>query len=124
MDNTSLEKLINEANLLLVRAENELEKPQKEMVPFAACQTAKSSMFKLLQAYLVKNKVEVADSDNLVHLYDKCKNYNSGFVNIQIKKMGCVSGIHCDMEEYCMEPRSVTECVNHAKGIRKLLYQS
>jgi len=124
MDNTSLEKLINEANLLLVRAEDELEKPQKEMLPFAACQTAKSSMFKLLQAYLVKNKIKIADDDNLVSLYDKCKNYNVAFVDIQIQKMGCVSGTHCDMEEYCMESQYVTECVNSAKDIRTLLYQS
>ncbi len=124
MDNLALEKLINEANLLLVRAESELEKPQKEMLPFAACQTAKSSMFKLLQAFLVKNKVEIAEDDNLVNLYDKCKNYNAAFVDIQIQKMGCVSGTHCDMEEYCMELQYVTECVNRAKGIRKLLYQT
>ncbi|MCF6360519.1 MAG: hypothetical protein L3J29_07130 [Cyclobacteriaceae bacterium] len=124
MNNVELEKLINEANLLLVRAENELQKPQKEMVSFAACQTAKLSIFKLLKAYLVKNKVEIADSDNLVHLYDKCKNYNGGFVDIQLKNMDCVSGTHCAMEEYCIEPRYVTKCVNHAKNIRALLYQS
>lgn len=124
MDNLALEKLINEANLLLVRAENELQKPQGEMLPFAACQTAKTSMFKLLQAYLVKNKVEISESDNLVLLYDRCKRFNDAFVNIKVEQMGCVSGTHCDMEEYCMESHYVIECVDKAKDIRKLLYQS
>ncbi len=123
MNNLALEKLINEANLLLVRAEDELEKPQKEMVPFAACQTAKLSILKLLQAYLAKNKIKVDASDSLVHLYNKCKKYNSAFININIQKMGCVSGTHCSMEEYCMEPQYVTECVGWAKDIRTLLYQ-
>lgn len=124
MDNLALEKLINEANLLLIRAENELEKPQKEMVSFAACQTSKLSIFKFLKAYLAKNKVKITDSDSLMHLYDKCKKYNGSFIDIQIQKMGCVSDTHCDMEEYCMEPEYVVECVNRAKDIRRLLYQS
>ena len=63
MNNLALEKLINEANLLLVRAEEELQKPQREMVSFAACQMAKLSMFNLLKAYLVKHKIEVAETD-------------------------------------------------------------
>ncbi len=124
MDNLALEKLINEANLLLVRAESELQKPQGEMLPFAACQTAKSSMFKLLEANLVKNKMAISVSDSLVSLYDKCKKYNTSFIDIDIDKMGCVSGSHCNMEEYCMEPKYVTECVSRAKAIRTLLYQS
>ena len=124
MDNLALEKLISEASLLLVRAEEELQKPHREMLSFAACQTAKLSMFKLLKAYLIKHKIEVADSDNLVHLYDKCKTYNAAFTEIDIQKMGCVSGAHCDMEEYCMETGYVIECVDKAKSIRTLLYQT
>ena len=124
MNNLALEKLINEANLLLVRAEEELQKPQREMVSFAACQTAKLSMFSLLKAYLVKHKIEVAETDNLVHLYDKCKKYNAAFTDIDIQKMGCVSGTHCDMEEYCMETGYVIECVEKAKSIRTLLYHT
>jgi len=124
MNNLALEKLINEANLLLVRAEEELQKPQSEMVSFAACQTAKLSMFNLLKAYLVKHKIEVIETDNLVHLYDKCKKYNAAFIEVDIQKMGCVSGTHCDMEEYCMETGYVIECVNKAKIIRTLLYHT
>lgn len=124
MNNLALEKLINEANLLLVRAEEELQKPHREMVSFAACQTAKSSIFNLLKAYLVKHKINVADTDNLVHLYDKCKQYNASFLDIDIQKMGCVSGTHCNMEEYCMEQGYVIECVDKAKNIRTLLYQT
>ncbi len=124
MDNLALEKLINEANLLLIRAEEELQKPHREMLSFAACQTAKSSMFFLLKAYLVKHKIKVSDKDNLVHLYDKCKKYNAEFVSINIQKMGCVSGTHCDMEEYCMETSYVIECVDKAKRIRTLFYQT
>jgi len=124
MDNLALEKLINEANLLLVRAEDELQKPQGEMLPFAACQTAKSSMFNLLKAYLLKHKIEVSETDNLVSLYDKCKKYNTAFVDVDIQKMNCVTGTHCDMEEYCMEPKYVTQCVSRAKDIRTLLYQT
>lgn len=124
MDNLALEKLINEASLLLVRAEEELEKPQREMLSFAACQTAKLSIFKLLKAYLLKHKVALTESDNLVQLYNKCKKYNVAFTDIDIQKMGCVSGTHCDMEEYCMETGYVIECVDKAKSIRTLLYQT
>jgi HEPN domain-containing protein len=124
MNNLALEKLINEANLLLVRAEEELQKPQTEMVSFAACQTAKLSIFKLLKAYLIKHKVDVNGSDNLVHLYDKCKKYNAAFIEVNIPKMDCVSGSHCDMEEYCMESNYVIDCVDKAKSIRTLLYQT
>ena len=124
MDNLALEKLINEASLLLVRAEEELQKPHKEMLSFAACQTAKLSMFKLLKAYSVKNKIGITESDNLAKLYEKCKRYNTAFEEIDIPKMGCVSGTHCDMEEYCMEVGYVIECVDKAKKIRKLLYQN
>lgn len=124
MDNLALEKLINEANLLLVRAEEELQKPHREMLSFAACQTAKLSMFKLLKAYLVKHKIIVSESDNLVHLFNKCKKYNPSFASINIHKMGCVKGNHCDMEEYCMDMGYVIECVEKAKSIRTLLYQT
>ncbi len=124
MDNLALEKLINEANLLLIRAEEELQKPQREIVSFAACQTAKLSLFKLLTAYLVKHKIKVVETDNLINLYDKCKKYNTAFTHINIQNMGCVSGTHCDMKEYCMEPQYVSECVDKAKNIRTLLYQT
>ena len=123
MDNLALEKLINEANLLLVRAEEELQKPKDEMMSFASCQTAKLSMFKLLKAYLVKHKIEVKEEENLVQLYDKCRAYNTAFNSIPIQEMGCVSGSHCSMEEYCMDFKYVMQCVDKAKNIRKLLYQ-
>lgn len=124
MDNLTLEKLINEANLLLVRAEDELQKPHREMVSFAACQTAKLSIFKLLKAYLIKHKIEVEETDNLIGLFDKCKKYNHSFIDIDLQKMSCVSGTHCNMEEYCMEPNYVVDCVVKAKDIRTLLYQT
>lgn len=124
MDNLALEKLINEANLLLVSAENELQKPHREILALAACQNAKLSIFKLLEAYLVKHKIQVTAEDNLLKLFSKCSTYNPEFASINIQDMSCVLGTHCDMEEYCIEPGYVQDCVDMAKRIRALLYQS
>jgi hypothetical protein len=123
MDNLALERLINEANLLLVSAEDELKKPQVEMMSLAVCQNAKLSMLMLLRAYLVKHKVEFSENANLVELYEKCRAYNPAFNTIDIQEMGCVDGTHCSMEEYCMHTNYVTDCVSKAKRIRTLLYQ-
>lgn len=124
MDNLALEKLINESNLLLVQAQDELQKPEHEMVAFAACQTAKLSIFKLLQAYLEKHKIAYSSKDNLVQLYEKCKIHTKKFGLVHIKDMDCVNGLHCDMEKYCMQPDFVTDCVSIARAIRRLLYQN
>jgi len=124
MDNLELEKLINEANLLLIRAESELQKPQKEMMSFAACQNAKLSMLMLLKAYLLKQKIEIVEDANLVELYEKCRAYDPAFNKIAIQEMGCVSGTHCRMEEYCMHSNYVIACVDKAKVIRTMLYRS
>ncbi len=123
MDNLALEKLINQSNFLLAQAQDELNKPKHEMVAFAACQTAKLSIFKLLQAYLEKHKIAYSTKDNLVQLYEKCKVHTSKFEQINIQEMDCVHGLHCDMEKYCMEPGFVSACVFRARAIQVLLYQ-
>lgn len=121
--NLALERLINEANLLLVSAEQELQKPQKEMMSFAVCQNAKLSMVMLLKAYLEKHKIEVSENDNLVQLYEKCRAYSPAFDAVAIHEMDCVSDKHCSMAEYCIDSGYVMECVDKAKVIRKILYQ-
>ena len=123
MDNLALEKLINEANLQLIRAEEELQKPKDEMMSLASCQMSKLSMFNFLKAYLLKHKIEFKDAENLVQLYNKCKAYNSDFNLIPVQEMGCVSDTHCSMEEYCMDMKYVLACVNNSKAIRTLIYK-
>lgn len=124
MDNLALERLINEANLLLIRSEEELNKPQGQTMSLAACQNAKLSMYKLLHAYLVKHKIEVSGEENLVQLYEKCRDYNPAFNQVTVPEMGCVSDNSCSMEEYCIHSNFVAECVERGKEIRKLLYTS
>ena len=109
MDNLALERLINEANLLLISSEQELAKPKGQMMSLAACQNAKLSMVMLLKAYLFKHKIDMSDNENLVQLYEKCRAYNPAFNSITIPEMGCVSGSHCAMEEYCMHSDFVAE---------------
>lgn len=122
MDNLALERLINEANLLLLNSEEELKKPKEEVMSFAACQNAKLSMFMLLKAYLVKHKIPVSDNENLVQLYDKCRAYNPAFNSITIPEMVCIHDNSCSMEEYCIHDGFVAECVFRGKSVRKLLY--
>lgn len=122
MDHT-YENYLNEGNILLNRADEELNKPFKDVMTLSICHGTKLAIDNLLKAYLVKHQVADVESGNLLSRFEQCIRFTPDFKIIDLHSLDCIHDDTCSMSEYCMTVNKVTECVEMAKELRNLMYR-
>ena len=105
----------NEATKNLQLAKNELFKPSEDIVTYSICKNAQFAIENYLKGFLIKNEVEIALSDTIATLYDKCIAIDKNFKNIDINTIGCKD--HAIDSRYCSEINSVSACFDTADNI-------
>ena len=105
----------NEGVKNLQLAKNELFKPSEDIVTYSICKNAQFAIENYLKGFLIKNEVEIALSDTIATLYNKCIAIDKNFKNIDINTIGCKD--HAIDSRYCSEINSVSACFDTADNI-------
>jgi HEPN domain-containing protein len=105
----------NEATKNLQLAKNELFKPSEDIVTYSICKNAQFAIENYLKGFLIKNEVEIALSDTIATLYNKCIAIDKNFKNIDINTIGCKD--YAIDSRYCSEINSVSACFDTADNI-------
>ncbi len=116
------ENYLNEANLLLNRAAEELNKPYEDVMTLAVCQGTKMAIDNYFKAYLTKHQIEDVEKGDLISRYEKCIAFKPDFAKIDLTSFECINDEKCSMTDYCMTISKVSECVKVGEGLRTLIY--
>ncbi|MBV6639867.1 MAG: hypothetical protein KI791_04085 [Cyclobacteriaceae bacterium] len=81
------EKLISEANKLIVEAKNELSRPEEDVVTYTVCEKAYTAVRKLLMHYLEEKTIDLPGEHTFNQLVSLCQKHNPALRKIDFEPM-------------------------------------
>ncbi|MGL1887655.1 MAG: hypothetical protein OCD76_14155 [Reichenbachiella sp.] len=78
---------LEQADQLYHEAQEELARPEEDVVHYMVCRNAFKSINKYLTAYVLKHGAKVHSSVSLQALLEQCRRLNYGFENINLESM-------------------------------------
>ncbi len=88
---TKARGLFEEAFQKLEAANEELCRPEEDVVSFLVCKHSQTAIENFLKGYLLKNDVDPKNYKNISALYEKCLNLNNRFSEIDLSDFTCKS---------------------------------
>ena len=105
-------KKLNEAN-------EELFRPEEDMVTYTVCKNSQYAIESYLKGYLLKNEVAIDNLDTIDSLFEACKKVNKNFEKVDLNGFECRA--HKIDSRYCDEPSKVSNCFNIADSLDTFL---
>ena len=116
---TNPEYVLSKAQKKIQEAEDELMKPNEDVVAFSVCNQSKMAIKILLESYLIKNNLNFNEQEPLALLLERCATYNPNFKSIDLSNMNCRNTPNS--QNYCDDIAKVSSCLTVAKQIEKLI---
>jgi len=103
---------LNEAN-------NELSRPDEDIVSFVVCKNSQFAIENYLKGFLLKNGID-PKGETIDSLYNECLSINKGFEKVNLTHFDCKSKNTSDVK-YCYEVSKVSTCYNVANSLDTFL---
>ena len=103
----------------LNEAKKELFRPEEDIVSYLVCKNSQHAIENYLKAYLLKNGVDVEDSNTIDSLYNQCLVINKNFDKVDLSDFQCKG--HDINSRYCTEIPKVTNCFDAADNLDTFL---
>lgn len=102
--------------------ENELNRPEEDIVPLSICFGMRQMMKTLMQLYLSSNKIPYNGKENLGGLFTLCKKADKHFstVNLPILECAWPEQVNC-ANNYCLSVEKANECMGVAHKLKGLI---
>jgi HEPN domain-containing protein len=113
--------LFDEALMKLGEANEELCRPEEDVVTFLVCKNSQIAIENYLKGYLFQNGIDANNFETIDALYKECLKVNSKFENINLSEFGCTS--HQLDSSYCNEVAKVSRCFDAADQLDTFLRQ-
>ena len=102
-------------------ANEELFKPEEDVVSYLVCKNSQYAIEAYLKGYLNHRGFETHDKETLEGLFERCKSLDSKFSGIEIGAINCRAS---DIDSrYCTDVAKVSSCFNTADSLDTLLKQ-
>ena len=111
--------LFDEAIKKLDQANQELYRPEEDVVAFLVCQNAHVAIENFLKGYLLLNNIDISNYDTIESLYEQCKTINKNFEDIDLSGFECKS-YQAD-SRYCNSTTKVSRCFDVADSLDAFL---
>ncbi|GAB2775207.1 HEPN domain-containing protein [Salinimicrobium soli] len=107
MENKALE-LFDEAVKKLHEANEELCRPEEDVVAHLVCRHSQVAIENFLKAYLLKKGIDLDEYETINSLYYKCIAVNPKFVNVDLEDFTCRG--HKFQTQSCSDSNKVNRC--------------
>ncbi len=107
----AIEKL-NEAN-------QELYRPEEDMVSFLVCKNSQYAIENYLKGYLLQQGVEPGNYKTIDVLFEECKKFDKNFEKVDLSDFDCKS--QSMDERSCNEISKVSNCLKIAENLDNFL---
>ena len=123
MKSEAIVKSLQDAHAALLMAENELSRPQEDVVTLSACNTVRNSLREMFENYLDAHGIKTTLNSSLEELKDQCISANILFRNIDLRNVECKGEdhAHCD-GKYCLSVTNVSTCLAVAKQVKGIIW--
>jgi HEPN domain-containing protein len=108
-------KLFDEAVEKLHEANEELFRPEEDVVSYAVCKNAQFAIENYLKGFLLNNDKDPSNYKTIESLYEQCKSINKKFEEIDLSNFSCKS--HKIDSRYCSEVSKVSNCFDIADNL-------
>ena len=117
--NDKANKLFDDAIEKLNEANEELFRPEEDIVSFVVCKNSQLAVENFLKGFLLQNGVDPSNFKTIDSLYEKCKSINKNFKKVDLSDFECKS--HKMDSRYCNEVSKVSNCFNIADSLDTFL---
>ncbi|MBD0851565.1 HEPN domain-containing protein [Maribacter arenosus] len=108
-------KLYEEAIQKLKEANDELCRPEEDVVAQLVCSNAQTAISNYLRGFLAENGIESDFEDSISSLYEKCKEINENFTEVHLSGFEC--NAHKDESRFCNESTRFSRCFDIADSL-------
>ena len=105
----------------LKKANEELFRPEEDIVPYSVCKNSQFAIESYLKGYLLDNNIDISTLDTIEKLFEKCKLINQKFEKIDLSAISCKA--HKIDTRYCDSVEKVSHCFDAADNLDTLLRQ-
>ena len=103
----------------LKEANEELFRPQEDVVSYLVCKNSQYAIENYLRGYLYKNGIEPSTYKTIEGLYEQCKIINKKFEKVDLSDFQCK--IYNTDTRYCNEISKVSNCFDIADSLDTFL---
>jgi len=111
--------LFNEAIKKLNEANEELYRPEEDIVSYLVCKNAQNAIENYLRGFLLKNGNDPSSHQTIEALYQQCIIINKNFKKVNLADFACKS--HNTDLRFCTEISEVSNCINIAENLDAFL---
>ena len=111
--------LFNDAIKKVKEADEELCRPEEDVVSVLICKKSQRATEGFLKGYLLYNGIDPSESNTLEDLYKQCKAFNKNFKNIDLSSFEC-KALDFDARQ-CDEISKVSNCYTTAEKLDTFL---
>lgn len=116
---TKAKQLFKDASEKLDEANNELCRPQEDVVSYLVCKNSQYVIENYLKGFLLKNGVDPNKHETVDSLYKQCTIINKDFEKVDLSAFNCKSK---NMDTaYCDEVSKVNTCYDIANSLDTFL---
>ena len=113
--NDSAKKLYEEAVQKLKEANDELCRPEEDVVSPLVCSNSQHAIINYLKGYLIENGIETKSEDSIDSLYEQCKSINKHFEELHLSGFDCNS--HKDESRFFNDSSKFSRCFDIADSL-------
>lgn len=111
--------LFDEALKKLQEANEELCRPEEDVVSYLVCKNSQYAIESFLRGYLLRNNIEPAGDENINTLYERCVNINERFKEIDLEDFTCKG--HRPDSRSCTDNAKISRCYEIAGKMDEFL---
>ncbi len=113
--NDSAKKLYEEAIQKLREANDELCRPEEDVVSSLVCSNSHEAIENYLKGFLLQNGIEVGSGASVDDLFEKCKEINPHFEEVHLSGFEC--NAHKDESRFCNDSTEFSRCFDIADSL-------
>lgn len=108
-------KLYIEAIKKLKEANDELCRPEEDVVYQLVCYNSQLAIVNYLKGFLLQNEIETRIDESIHGLYEQCMAINKQFEEIHLSGFEC--NAHKDESQFCNQSNQFSRCFDIADGL-------
>lgn len=110
---------LNEADLFLAEAKEEMNRSKDDIVLFMACSKSRKAIENYLHYYLLRNDIKYREEETIEGLLEKCVEHNHRFKEIMVSNMECSK--HGEDGKYCTDVKKINSCLQIAESTKEII---
>ena len=111
--------LFDQAVQKLKEANDELCRPEEDVVRSMVCSNAHAAIESYLRGFLMLNPITHSDEESIEKLYEKCKSLNRQFEEVNLAGFRC--NAHKEESRFGNDPSELTRCFDIADSLDTFL---